>query len=118
MSLHYIFFCFLLYFFVFVFVFVAANVLAAIGGSVYALNSGTLSTNVADDLLLVVIVSIIIGGVGSIKGCLVGAILVALTHNYMNGIFPPLSGAVSAVLLMIAILLWCPHGLNPVASIK
>lgn len=101
---------------IFIMVFIMANIYAAIGGSLYSLNNRSLSLAVSDDILLVVMVSVIIGGLGSIKGCLIGSILLMLAQNYMNGIYPPLAGGMSAVIVMIAILLWCPEGLAPVGG--
>ena len=101
---------------IFILVFIMANVYAAIGGSLYSLNNRSVSLAVSDDLILVVIVAVIIGGLGSIKGCLVGSILLMLAQNYMNGIYPPLAGGMSAVLVMVVILLWRPEGLNPVGG--
>ncbi len=101
---------------IFLLVFVMANIYAAIGGSLYSLNNRSVSLAVSDDLLLVVMVAVIIGGLGSIKGCLIGSVLLMLAQNYMNGIYPPLAGGMSAVLVMIVILLWRPEGLNPVGE--
>ncbi|THB66517.1 MAG: branched-chain amino acid ABC transporter permease [Gammaproteobacteria bacterium] len=100
----------------FVLVFIFANIIAAIGGSVYSLNGVSMTTDVSNELLLIVIAAIMIGGVGSVKGCLVGSVLIALVHNYMSAIYPPLSGQVSVVMVMLAVLLWQPRGLNPLES--
>ncbi len=101
---------------VFILVFIMANIYAAIGGSLYSLNNRSLSLAVSDDILLVVMVAVIIGGLGSIKGCLIGAVLLMLAQNYMNGIYPPLAGGMSAVIVMVVILLWRPEGLDPVGG--
>lgn len=98
---------------IFIWVFVLANVLATIGGSLYAVNSGSVSVSIADDLLLVVMVAIMIGGPGSVKGCLFGSVLLMLCQNYMNGLYTPLGGEFTSVLLMLIILLWRPKGLLP-----
>lgn len=100
----------------FVLVFIIANLLATLGGTLYALNLGSVSTEVANDLLLLVVAAIMIGGLGSLKGCLIGSILVMLSQNYMNGLYPPLGGEFTAVLLMLGVLLWRPQGLEPCAA--
>ena len=101
---------------IFILVFIMANIYAAIGGSLYSLNNRSLSLAVSDDILLVVMVAVIIGGLGSIKGCLIGSVLLMLAQNYMNGIYPPLAGGMSAVIVMVVILLWRPEGLDPVGG--
>ena len=58
---------------------------------------------------------IIIGGLGSVGGCFIGAMLVALVANY-TGFLAPKIALVSNILLMVAILLWRPQGLFPVAK--
>ncbi|HEU4761906.1 MAG TPA: hypothetical protein VFS74_06255, partial [Gemmatimonadales bacterium] len=52
---------------------------------------------------------IIIGGLGSTLGCLVGALLVGLMANY-TGFLVPKAALFSNILLMMAILLWRPQG--------
>ena len=64
------------------------------------------------DPLLMSFIVVIIGGLGSIEGSLLGALLVGLLGNYVAFIFPKLSLA-SNMLLMMAILLWRPWGLRP-----
>jgi branched-chain amino acid transport system permease protein len=53
---------------------------------------------------------VIIGGLGSVGGCFVGALLMALATNYAGFLAPKLA-LVSNIVLMIAILLWRPAGL-------
>ena len=100
----------------FIGVFVLANVLATIGGSLYAVNSGSVSVSIADDLLLVVMVAIMVGGPGSVKGCLFGSIILMLSQNYMNGLYTPLGGEFTSVILLLVILLWRPKGLVPLGG--
>ena len=58
---------------------------------------------------------IIIGGLGSVGGCFIGSILLALLANYAGFLAPKLA-LVSNIALMVAILLWRPRGLYPVTS--
>jgi branched-chain amino acid transport system permease protein len=60
-----------------------------------------------------VFIVIIIGGLGSVGGCFIGALLVALVANY-TGFLAPKIALVSNILLMVAILLWRPRGLYAV----
>ena len=64
------------------------------------------------DPLLLSFIVVIIGGLGSIEGSLLGALMVGLLGNYVAFIFPKLSLA-SNMILMMAILLWRPLGLRP-----
>ena len=67
------------------------------------------------DLMVLVFIVIIIGGLGSIGGCFIGAILVAMIANY-GGFLVPKLALVSNILLMVAILMWRPRGLYPVTN--
>jgi branched-chain amino acid transport system permease protein len=62
-----------------------------------------------------VFIILIIGGLGSVGGCFIGAILVGLTSNYVGFLAPKLALG-SNILLMALILLWRPRGLFPVAG--
>ncbi len=96
----------------FIGVFMAGSALAAMGGAMWAGYQGLITTHVGSDLLVLVFIVVIIGGLGSIQGSLLGAILVGLMANYVAFLFPKLSLA-SNMLLMMAILLWRPYGLRP-----
>jgi branched-chain amino acid transport system permease protein len=64
---------------------------------------------------LLLFIVIIIGGLGSTVGCLVGALLVGLVANYV-GFLAPKAALFSNIGLMVAILLWRPQGLYPVGA--
>ena len=67
------------------------------------------------ELLVLVFIVIIIGGLGSVTGCFIGATLVALIANYAGFLAPKLA-LVSNILLMVAVLLWRPRGLYPLGA--
>ena len=67
---------------------------------------------IGPEMMILVFIVVIIGGLGSIEGSLLGAILVGLLANYVAFLAPKLSLA-SNMLLMMAILLWRPYGLKP-----
>ncbi len=96
----------------FIAVFMAGSALAAMGGAMWAGYQGLITTHVGSELLVLVFIVVIIGGLGSIQGSLLGAILVGLMANYVAFLFPKLSLA-SNMLLMMAVLLWRPFGLKP-----
>lgn len=94
----------------FVAVFAAGSALAGLGGVMWGLYKETLSSAMGADTMVMVFIVIIIGGLGSIGGCFIGALLMALVANYAGFLAPKLA-LVSNILLMIAILLWRPAGL-------
>jgi branched-chain amino acid transport system permease protein len=64
---------------------------------------------------VLIFIVIIIGGLGSTLGALVGAVLVGLMANYTGYLFPKLA-LFSNIALMVAILLWRPQGVYPVVQ--
>ncbi len=100
----------------FIAVFVAALALAASGGVIWALYEEVVHVHMADSILIMVIVAIIVGGMGSVKGCLYGSLLITLVANFSSTLFPMVAGEASTVLLMIVVLMWRPEGLNPITS--
>jgi branched-chain amino acid transport system permease protein len=99
----------------FVGVFVVGSALAGLGGVMWALYRETLTAGIGSDVIVLVFIVIIIGGLGSVGGCFLGAILVAMMANYTGYVAPKIALA-SNILLMVAILLWRPQGLYPVAK--
>ena len=96
----------------FIAVFMVGSALAAMGGAMWAGYQGLISGTLGSELMILVFIVVIIGGLGSIEGSLLGALLVGLLGNYIAFIFPKLSLA-SNMILMMAILLWRPLGLRP-----
>lgn len=96
----------------FVGVFMLGSALAAMGGAMWAGYQGTITGSLGSEMLILITIVVIIGGLGSIEGSLLGALLVGLLGNYVAFLFPKLSLA-SNMLLMMAVLLWRPWGLKP-----
>ena len=96
---------------VFVAVFAAGSALAGLGGVMWGLYKETLTASMGGEVMVMIFITIIIGGLGSIGGCFIGALLMALTANYAGFLAPKLA-LVSHIVLMIAILLWRPAGLS------
>jgi branched-chain amino acid transport system permease protein len=94
----------------FVAVFAAGSALAGLGGVMWGLYKETLSASMGADVMVTVFIVIIIGGLGSVGGCFIGALLMALAANYA-GFLAPKIALVSNIILMIAVLLWRPAGL-------
>jgi branched-chain amino acid transport system permease protein len=94
----------------FVGVFAAGSALAGLGGVMWGLYKETLVASMGSEIMVMVFIVVIIGGLGSVGGCFIGALLMALLHNYAGFLAPKLN-LVSNIVLMIAILLWRPAGL-------
>ena len=86
-----------------------------LGGVMWALYREQVHASMGNDLTVLVFIVVIIGGLGSIGGCFIGALLVAMVANY-GGFLVPKLALVSNILLMVAILMWRPRGLYAVTS--
>jgi len=99
----------------FVGVFVTGSALAGLGGVLWGLVQQGVTPQIGGQVNLLLFIVIIIGGLGSTVGCLVGALLVGLVANYV-GFLAPKAALFSNIGLMVAILLWRPQGLYPVGA--
>ena len=96
-------------------VFMAGAALAGLGGALWSLYRGQVHASMGGELLVLVFIVVIIGGLGSVGGCFVASILVALIANYAGFLAPKLA-LVSNILVMVVVLLWRPRGLYPVGG--
>ena len=99
----------------FVGVFVAGSGLAGLGGVMWAMYQESVNAQMGMQMMVVIFIVIIIGGLGSVGGCFVGALLVGLIANYIGYVAPKLALG-SNILLMVLVLLWRPNGLYPVGK--
>jgi branched-chain amino acid transport system permease protein len=99
----------------FVGVFAAGSALAGLGGCLWGMNAQIVSPQIGAQVNVLLFIVIIIGGLGSTLGCVVGALLVGLMTNYVGFLAPKLT-MFSSIGLMVAILLWRPQGLYPVTN--
>ena len=76
----------------FVGVFVAGSALAGLGGVMWGFYQETLTAGMGAQVMVLIFIVIIIGGLGSVGGCFVGSLLVALVANY-TGFLAPEDGA-------------------------
>jgi branched-chain amino acid transport system permease protein len=97
---------------IFVAVFITGSALAGLGGVMWAMYQESLTAAMGMQVMVVIFIVIIIGGLGSVGGCFVGALLVGLLANYIGYVAPKLALG-SNILLMVLILLWRPRGLYP-----
>ena len=97
----------------FIAVFVAGSALAGLGGALWGLYQESVTVAIGAQMMVLIFIVIIIGGLGSVTGCFVGAILVGLMANYVGYLSPKIALG-SNILLMVMVLLWRPRGLYPV----
>ena len=99
----------------FVGVFVAGSALAGLGGVMWGLYQQNVVPQIGAQVNVLIFIVIIIGGLGSTGGALIGALLVGLMANY-TGFLAPKLALFSNIALMAAVLLWRPQGVYPVAN--
>jgi len=94
----------------FIGVFVVGSALAGLGGVMWGLYQQNVSPQMGAQVNVLIFIVLIIGGLGSTTGALIGALLVGLMANY-TGFLVPKAALFSNIALMMAILLWRPQGL-------
>ncbi|MEN4917220.1 branched-chain amino acid ABC transporter permease [Achromobacter spanius] len=99
----------------FVGVFVAGSMLAGLGGVLWGMYQQSIVPQLGAQVNVLIFIVIMIGGLGSTVGCLIGALLVGLMANY-TGFLLPKAALFSNIALMVAILLWRPQGVYPVTN--
>ncbi|MEK7443275.1 MAG: branched-chain amino acid ABC transporter permease [candidate division NC10 bacterium] len=91
-------------------VFAAGAALAALGGLMWAMFGQSVRSTMGAEQLIFAFIVVIIGGLGSVTGSLVGALLVGLSYNYVAFLVPKAAIGVNMA-LMVVILLIRPSGL-------
>jgi len=99
----------------FVAVFAAGSALAGLGGALWGMYQENVTVAIGGQMIVLIFIVIIIGGLGSVGGCFVGALLVGLVANYVGYLSPKIALG-SNILLMVLVLLWRPQGLYPVGK--
>ena len=90
-------------------VFALGVALAAFGGMLAA-PAASVFPGMGNQVLIISFVVIVIGGLGSIRGALVAALLIGLADVFGQVLLPQISG-MTVYLVMAAVLLWRPRGL-------
>jgi branched-chain amino acid transport system permease protein len=83
--------------------------LAAIAG-IMAAPILSVSPGMGDKIIIIAFVVVVIGGIGSIKGAFIGALLVGLMDAFGKIFFPNASSLIIYA-LMALVLVWRPEGL-------
>jgi branched-chain amino acid transport system permease protein len=90
-------------------VFAIGVAIAALAGMIAAPVS-SVYPGMGGQVLIICFVIVVIGGIGSIRGALVAALLVGVVDTFGKVLFPHAAGLL-VYLLMAAVLLWKPEGL-------
>lgn len=95
----------------FTIVFAVGGLLAAVGGALGAVYFNGISPSLGTTQLIFAFIVVVIGGLGSVPGTALGAVLVALTQVYVNNYLATGLGSISVVALLALVLLVRPQGL-------
>ncbi|MBF0306572.1 MAG: branched-chain amino acid ABC transporter permease, partial [Alphaproteobacteria bacterium] len=90
-------------------VFAVGTALAALSGAIAAPVS-SVGPGMGDTVLIACFVVVVIGGVGSIKGAFLGALLIGLADTF-GKVFLPDFASFMVYAVMASVLLWKPRGL-------
>ena len=96
-------------------VFAVGSALAGVGGLMWAIFSQSVRPAMGAEQLIFAFIVVIIGGLGSVTGSLVGALLVGLSYNYVAYLVPKAAIGVTMALMVIVLLLR-PAGLYGAAK--
>jgi branched-chain amino acid transport system permease protein len=99
----------------FVGVFVMGSALAGLGGVLWGMYQQSVVPQMGAHVNVLIFIVIIMGGLGSTLGALIGALLVGLMANYTGFLFPKLA-LFSNIALTVAVLLWRPQGVYPITN--
>lgn len=107
-------------------VFIFAGVLASLAGALYAFQLSFISPNTFEVLESITFITIVVvGGLRSVWGALIGAVVVTLIElgltNYLPVLIPNASGEIESVaygVLLIVVFLFMPNGLGPTIAKK
>ncbi len=97
----------------FIAVFVGGAALAGLGGVMWGLYQSFVTVQMGQEMLILIIIVIITGGLGSVTGCFYASLLVGLLDNYTLYLFPKVA-LFTSIALMVGVLMWRPQGLIPV----
>jgi branched-chain amino acid transport system permease protein len=82
-------------------VFAAGSALAAIGGGMWATFAKSIHPGMGGEIIVFALIVAIIGGLGSMTGSVVGALMVGLSYNYVAYLVPKAALGITMLLLVI-----------------
>jgi len=83
-----------------------AGLAGTMAGPILAVQVG-----MGDNILILTLVVIVIGGIGSIRGAFIAALLVGLSDTFGRMLLPPSLAEMTIYIVMAAVLYWRPQGL-------
>jgi branched-chain amino acid transport system permease protein len=86
-----------------------AGLAGIMAGPIYAVQVG-----MGEPILILALVVTVVGGIGSIRGAFIAALLIGIGDTLGRVLLPPALGSMVIYILMAAILAWRPQGLFPV----
>jgi branched-chain amino acid transport system permease protein len=95
----------------FTLVFAIGGGAAALAGALAGIYFSTVSPTTGSSLLIFAFIVVVIGGMGSVPGSALAAVLVGLLQQFVNYYGTSGAGDVCVVALLAAVLLWRPKGL-------
>ena len=95
-------------------VFLLGCALAGLAGAV-AMPAFAAEAGMGVEILVPTLVVVVVGGLGSLKGALVGSLVIGATLTFGTALFPAFAG-IAMYAALIAVLLFRPHGLFPARS--
>jgi branched-chain amino acid transport system permease protein len=75
-----------------------------------------LQVGMGESMLILTFVVVVIGGLGSIRGAFIAALLVGVIDTFGRVLLPPALASMTIYILMAVVLYWRPQGLFPVAG--
>lgn len=96
----------------FTLVFVIGGAVAGLAGALSGVYFTAITPGQGTSLLIFAFIVVVIGGLGSLTGCAIASVLVALVQQYVNFYGATGVGDFSVVLLLAAVLLLRPSGLS------
>jgi branched-chain amino acid transport system permease protein len=98
---------------VFALVFAVGAALAGLAGMMAGPISAV-QVGMGEPILILALVVTVIGGIGSIRGAFLAALIIGVADTFGRVLLPPALGSMVIFMLMAAILAWRPQGLFPV----
>ena len=98
---------------VFGLVFAAGAALAGLAGMM-AGPITAVQVGMGEPVLILALVVTVIGGIGSIRGAFIAALMIGIVDTFGRVLLPPALGSMVIFMLMALILAWRPKGLFPV----
>ncbi|GAB3142404.1 branched-chain amino acid ABC transporter permease [Micromonospora sonneratiae] len=92
-------------------VFIAGGAMAGVAGMLYNIKIGSLTYSVGFLLGLKAFTAAVLGGIGNLRGALLGGLLLGLVENYASGLFGTEWKDLVAFVVLVVLLMFRPTGL-------